>query len=323
MNNCLPDQGSHGLIESLPCAKGTADYRECSTHPIDTSDTPSSVLHTLLNTTCATHSLIPSRLFVEGKFAACGSGFQPADGNLFPSQTLPLPGWFHQQPENREILIRWMDKICTQMRFSGQTLSLAVFLMDLLSQNLEEPRLETRLIALVCLYLSSKLHEPQNNYLKAEAIHDFFGGKFSREEIYRCERFAFAQLHFNLRRTTPYEALCAFLSKGFVTSEDLRQLNGRLQAEDLVSRLELRALELHFRLLFRTQTNGFQPAQVAAAILSSIRTSLGLAPWSDLLTQCTGFRQSDIQDCIAIVHLNPCTHDDTPLDTLKINSAQP
>lgn len=311
MNSCLQDQGTFGLFESHRLANGTTDCVECLTDPSDNSNTPSFVGHTFLTTTGAHYSLIPSRLFVEGKFAVCGSGFQSADASLVPSQTLPLPGWFHQQPENREILIRWMDRICSQMRFSGQTLSLAVFLMDLLSQTLEEPRLETRLIALVCLYLASKLHEPQNNYLKAEAIHDFFGGKFSKEDVYRCERFAFAQLNFNLRRTTPYEALCCFLSKGFVTSEDLRQLNGRAEADDLVSKLELRALELHFRLLFRTHTNGFQPAQVAAAILSSIRASLGLAPWSDLLTHCTGFRQSDIQDCLAIVQLHACNHDAT------------
>lgn len=301
MNSCLPDEGSLVLLNSHKRAMGAPGHFASPADSVHPDCRPSSAPGSSLTHPCANYSLIPSRLFIEGKFSVDLPHLHPSDCGLGHFQTLPLPGWFHQQPENREILIRWMDRICSQMRFSGQTLSLAVYLMDLLSRRMEEHGLETRLIALICLYLASKLYETQTNYLKAEAIYDFFGGKFSKEDIYRCERFAFAQLQFNLRRTTPYEALCSFLSKGFVTSEDLQQLDGHTSADEMVSRLELRALELHFRLLFETQTNRFQPTVVAAAVLSSVRAQLGLAPWSDLLSQYTGFRHCDIQDCLAIV----------------------
>lgn len=262
---------------------------------------PSTLTSTSLKTSQGPDCLVPSSLFTTCSFTSSPPGHVFHKHLSPPKRSLPTPGWFHRQPDNRRTLIHWMDKICSQMRFTGSTFALAVLLLDSLSASTNESTLETRLIALVCLTLASKLHEPQNGFLQSESIFDFFDGKFSMENIFRCERFVFAQLQFNLRRSTVYESLCTFFAIGFVTSSELTQLNGRAGKDTQVSQMELMGLELYFRLLVTTETNQFGPKQTAAAILSFLKTQLGLAAWSAALTASTGYCQSDFQDCLAIV----------------------
>lgn len=243
--------------------------------------------------------LVPSTYF-----ASCDSTFP--DRTVPPRRTPAVaqrhyPGWFHRQPTNRKILIDWMDKICARMHFSGATLSLAVLLLDVISGSFDELTVNTPRLSLSCVTLASKLHEPQNAFLKAESIFDFFGSTVPLEDIYQSERFAFTQLEFNLNRTTTFEHLCRFFAHGIATAAELRQARGALSSDHLIAHLELMGLDLHYHLLGTTAVNSFASDLVAAAILRFLRGQVGLHDWPKSLVKSTGFRQNELDDCVAII----------------------
>lgn len=244
---------------------------------------------------------IPSSVFFESKFITSWSNLDPLLPPRIPSSTEPFTFCFYQQQQNRTILIDWIEKICMQLSFSGATLSLSVHLLDLLSQTIKSTRIDCRLLALMCVSLASKLHESQDKYLTIDLIEEFFSNKYTKDDIYKCETLVFAQLKFNVRHMTSYEALCSFLAKGVVCFDDVKDLKSQEDKEKLVSKVELKALEVNFKMLFAHEMHCYASGVVAAAIVSCSRTSKGLTPWSDSLKINTGFSQMDIQDCIAIV----------------------
>jgi hypothetical protein len=300
-----------GTLATTIHTDNRSDFHEADFSLSDSKHTPtplmvsSDLLLTLSSTPLSLSPdadfLVPSPYFAShgANFVACTASSLRRVSTFV--QQRPFPGWFHNQPANRKILIDWMDRICTRMQFSGTTLSLAVMLLDTISSSVDEMTLNTPRLSLSCLTLASKLREPQNAFLKAESIFDFFGCSISMEDIYKSERFAFAQLQFNLNKTTTAEYLCRFFSHGFVTSGELRQLDKGSDPDQLVAQLELMGLDISYQILASTATNSFSCDQVAAAILCFLRGQVGLQSWPKSLKRSTGFRQSDLDDCITIV----------------------
>lgn len=267
----------------------------------DTADFASGCLNSLLD-----HSLTEDFFVKSAYFRSPGPEYfatlrRDVRSRVPERSPLPRSGWFHDQRQYRETLVGWMDQVCIQMRISGRTLALAITILDILAETLPAPRPDTKLAGLVCLFVASKLIEPQGKCLRFELIWDFFRGKISKDDIFRVEQLVFKSLGFNAHRTTAYDYLVHFMSSGFVTAAELAVLTGDDPAHAPLERQELTLLQLLLELAKEATINQFAPDLVAATLICFLRQALGLCPWPPGLTTNTGFRQDELSDCLAIV----------------------
>lgn len=214
---------------------------------------------------------------------------------------LPSSGWFADQPDNRHILVSWMNDVSVQRRLAGRTLILALNMMDLFWETPGGGRHDCRLVALTCLYLASKLLEQQRRQLNPEIIWQSFRGRVSIDDIFRMERLVFEALGYNAHRTTSYDYLVFYISIGFVTQSELATLAREDPTGALLERQELLLLQLHLELAKEASANVIAPDLKAAGLIGYTRRALGLSLWTPALTAQTGIAASELNDCVAIV----------------------
>ena len=228
------------------------------------------------------------------------------------TQEFPAQVWFARKPVKREILVIWLDQVCLKFQFSHRSLSLSLSLLDRLSSTFNDENYETRILALLCLSLATKMLESPEKYLKLNLIFDFFDSKYSIESILEMEHCVFAAIDFNVCGKTTIDFLFYFMSKGIFSQGELESLPGIESTTQKLQFAELLLLNINFETLKRTDLSGFGCLTIACAIITHSRRFLRFPEWLDLDSTVSKHLFGDLQECVFLLS-------DLDLDLLAVS----
>ncbi|XP_060176016.1 G2/mitotic-specific cyclin C13-1-like [Lycium barbarum] len=193
-------------------------------------------------------------------------------------------------PTMRMILVDWLVEVSEEYKLVSDTLYLAVTYVDrfLSSHVLARERLQ--LLGVSCMLVASKYEE-----ISPPHVEDFCyitDNTYTREEVVNMERDLLNFLNFEISNPTTKTFLRIFTKAAQDTSSFLT-----LQFEFLGCYLaELSLLDY---ICVR-----FLPSMAAASaiFLSRFTVLPKVRPWNLALQQCTGYKPSELKDCVLVIH---------------------
>ncbi len=205
---------------------------------------------------------------------------------------------------SRRQTIEWMCETGEFAGISAECIHRAAVFFDLiLSRNpaLEERELQPT--ALMCLYLSAKLGEPDPEVDKLKFMLRSRTGIRGAQLMHR-EMEILSVLGWDLQCVTPIDFIQIFAAQGLVFSNDKvitqkgSKAPGQRAAEAVKKYAEFFA-DLCLQKSSLLQTDSLR---LAASIVAVARKQMGLAQvWSKELEEATGVKYEEIEDCTSII----------------------
>ncbi|WCJ17847.1 Cyclin-A3-1 [Euphorbia peplus] len=190
----------------------------------------------------------------------------------------------------REILVDWLVEVAEEYKLVSDTLYLTVSYVDryLSSQVLSRNKLQ--LLGVSCMHIASKYEE-----ISPPNVEDFCyitDNTYSKEEVVCMEKEVLEFLKYEMGSPTIKNFL-RILTKA--AQENCKSTN--LPFEFLSCYLAELSL-LDYRCL------GFSPSVIAASavFLSRFTIQTEQHPWSASLQCCSGYRPSDLKECVLAIH---------------------
>ncbi|KAJ8533637.1 hypothetical protein K7X08_006961 [Anisodus acutangulus] len=193
-------------------------------------------------------------------------------------------------PTMRMILVDWLVEVAEEYKLVSDTLYLAVTYVDryLSSHILARDRLQ--LLGVSCMLVASKYEE-----ISQPHVEDFCyitDNTYTKEEVVNMERDLLNFLNFEISNPTTKTFLRIFTKAAQDTSAFLT-----LQFEFLGCYLaELSLLDY--------SCVRFLPSMAAASAIFLTRFTVlpKVRPWNLALQQCTGYKPSELKDCVLLIH---------------------
>lgn len=193
-------------------------------------------------------------------------------------------------PTMRMVLVDWLVEVAEEYKLVSDTLYLAVSYIDrfLSSHVLTMDRLQ--LLGVSCMLVASKYEE-----ISPPHVEDFCyitDNTYTREEVVNMERDLLCFLNFEISSPTTITFLRIFIK---AAQDNLSFLT--LQFESLSCYLaELSLLDY--------SCVRFLPSMTAASaiFLSRFTVLPKVCPWTLALQQCTGYKPSELKDCVLVIH---------------------
>ncbi|KAK4377235.1 hypothetical protein RND71_003531 [Anisodus tanguticus] len=190
----------------------------------------------------------------------------------------------------RMILVDWLVEVAEEYKLVSDTLYLAVTYVDryLSSHVLARDRLQ--LLGVSCMLVASKYEE-----ISPPHVEDFCyitDNTYTKEEVVNMERDLLNFLNFEISNPTTKTFLRIFTKAAQDTSTFLT-----LQFEFLGCYLaELSLLDY--------SCVRFLPSMAAASAIFLARFTVlpKVRPWNLALQQCTGYKPSELKDCVLLIH---------------------
>ena len=207
-------------------------------------------------------------------------------------------GWFAKSQIHRNYLISWLEEVCSAFKFSAESMSLTVLLIDTLSTKYNENSFESHLLALLCLSIATKLNGSQNRQLGLHKISEYFDSKISVDELATKESQILSDLDFRAMKSTVCDFLTYYLSLGFISVKELETIKGPLMAEHKLEAVEIMLLNMNYEALKYSLFNFYEKSIVACSFIATVRKSLGLTVWTDELVGNTFHKLPELRDCM-------------------------
>lgn len=241
--------------------------------------------------------------------------------NTEKHKTPTTSAWFSDNIINRGILIEWVEEICIKFKFSARSLSLALLILDTIAQTLPSDQYESRLMMLICLSLSTKMQELPDNYLTIKSIFDFFEGQNSMAFLTDVERKIFKEMNYNLCQQTTLDFTLYFLSYGFVSKEELQQLQkDQLDVSTkLVEKYEIMIFTMNLEVLKCAVFNKFSRVIIACSIIAFVRNRMKLKNWDERLVRITRQCGSSLEECMLLLEKENFYFLDQELNSKLVN----
>ncbi|OAY22996.1 putative cyclin-A3-1 [Manihot esculenta] len=207
----------------------------------------------------------------------------------------PLPDYIEKvqkdvSPNMRGILVDWLVEVAEEYNLVSDTIYLTITYIDrYLSLNVIN-RQKLQLLGVSSMLIASKYEE-----ISPPNVEDFCyitDNTYTKEEVVKMEADILKSLKFELGSPTVKTFLRRFTR---VAQEDYKGLN--LQLEFLGYYLaELSLLDYN--------CVKFLPSLVAASVIFLVRfiTKQKMHPWSLTLQQYSGYKPSDLKECVLIIH---------------------
>ncbi|XP_059445636.1 cyclin-A3-4-like [Corylus avellana] len=207
----------------------------------------------------------------------------------------PLPGYMESvqndvAPYMREILLDWLAEVAEEYKIVPDTLYLTVSYLDRFLSYRAVSRKKIQLLGVSCMLIASKYEE-----ISPPHIEDFCyvtDNTYTMEEVVDMERDVLEFLNFEMGTPTTKTFLRIFTR---VAEENGKSLN--LQLELLGCYLAELSL-LDYRCV------SFLPSVLAASavFLSRFTIDPEMHPWSLALQCYSGYRPSDLKECVLAIH---------------------
>ncbi|KAJ9166296.1 hypothetical protein P3X46_021071 [Hevea brasiliensis] len=207
----------------------------------------------------------------------------------------PLPDYIEKvqkdvSPNMRGILVDWLVEVAEEYKLVSDSLYLTITYIDrFLSLNVLN-RQKLQLLGVSSMLIASKYEE-----ISPPNVEDFCyitDNTYTKEEVVKMEADILKSLKFELGSPTVKTFLRRFTR---VAQEDYKSLN--LQFEFLGYYLaELSLLDYN--------CVKFLPSLVAASVIFLVRfiTKQKMHPWSLTLQHYSGYKPSDLKECVLIIH---------------------
>ncbi|CAH9078163.1 unnamed protein product [Cuscuta europaea] len=207
----------------------------------------------------------------------------------------PLPDYFERvqrdiSPNMRGILVDWLVEVAEEYKLLSDTLHLSVTYIDrFLSMN-AIIRQNLQLLGVTSMLIAAKYEE-----ISPPHVEDFCyitDNTYTRAEVVKMEAYLLKFLKFEMGNPTV---------KTF-----LRRLTRFAQGNNETPDLELEFLSYYLAELSLLDycCLQFLPSLVASAVIFLSRFTIqpNLHPWSQALTHYSGYKPSDVRDCVLIIH---------------------
>ncbi|KAI8867856.1 hypothetical protein GQ42DRAFT_126123 [Ramicandelaber brevisporus] len=202
------------------------------------------------------------------------------------AETMPNPNYMDNQPEldfrMRGILIDWLIEVHHRFHMLGETLFMAVNLIDrFLTMNVVSLQ-KFQLVGITALFIAAKYEEivvpPLASFLYLT------DGGYSANEVKQAERYMLNALKFDVGYANPLN----FLRR--ISKADDYDAASRTLAKYL---MEMQCV--HHKLI------QYPPSLLAAAALCLARKMINKGPWDENLVHYSGYYIEQLEPCIAIM----------------------
>ncbi|KAJ4966635.1 hypothetical protein NE237_018484 [Protea cynaroides] len=190
----------------------------------------------------------------------------------------------------RGILVDWLVEVAEEYKLVSDTLYLTVSYIDRFLSSHAINRQRLQLLGISCMLIASKYEE-----ISPPHVEDFCyitDNTYKKEEVVKMETDILKFLNFEMGNPT----VKSFLRRFTKAAQD-DQKSPNLQLEFLGCYLgELSLLDY--------SCVRFLPSMVAASavFLSRFTKAPKMHPWSSSLQQCSGYKPSDLRDCVLAIH---------------------
>ncbi|XP_031495360.1 cyclin-A3-1-like [Nymphaea colorata] len=190
----------------------------------------------------------------------------------------------------RSILVDWLVEVAEEYKLLPDTLHLTIAYLDRFLSSNALYRQKLQLLGVSCMLIASKHEE-----ICPPHVEDFCyitDNTYSKQEVVEMERKILMLLNFEMSTPT----IKTFLS-GFIMAAGQKTESPNLALEYLCNFLAEVCL-LEYGCL------QFLPSQIAASIVFVARFTLcpRTHPWSKHLQNQTGYKVSDLRECIQVIH---------------------
>ncbi|XP_043710712.1 putative cyclin-A3-1 isoform X2 [Telopea speciosissima] len=207
----------------------------------------------------------------------------------------PIPDYLEKIQKDvtanmRGILVDWLVEVSEEYKLVSDTLYLTISYIDRFLSSHPINRQRLQLLGISCMLIAAKYEE-----ISPPHVEDFCyitDNTYKKEEVVKMESDILKFLNFEMGNPT----IKTFLRKFTKAAQD-DQKSPNLQLEFLGCYLgELSLLDY--------SCIRFLPSMVAASIvfLSRFTKRPKLHPWNSTLQHCTGYRPSDLRDCVLALH---------------------
>ncbi|VFQ99070.1 unnamed protein product [Cuscuta campestris] len=190
----------------------------------------------------------------------------------------------------RGILVDWLVEVVEEYKLLPETLYLSVNYIDRFLSVSHVSRHKLQLLGVSAMLIASKYEE-----ISPPHVDDFCyitDNTFNKKEVVKMEQDVLKSLKFELGTPTIRSFLRKFIS---IAQDDWKA--HKLELESLVYYLaELSLLDYY--------CVRFLPSLVAASVIFLSRFTLkpNIHPWNQELQNCTGYKSSDLKECVSILH---------------------
>jgi cyclin A len=195
-------------------------------------------------------------------------------------------------PSMRGILIDWLVEVAEEYKLVPDTLYLTVSYIDRFLSNNVVNRQRLQLLGVSCMLIAAKYEE-----ICAPQVEEFCyitDNTYAREEVLEMERRVLTNLHFELTTPTTKSFLRRFIRASQAGTPELQlEFLGNYLAELTLTEYTF----LHYL-----------PSMVAASAVFVARLTLygENNPWTATLRHYTGYRASDLKECVKETHDLQC-----------------
>ncbi|XP_058081114.1 putative cyclin-A3-1 isoform X1 [Magnolia sinica] len=207
----------------------------------------------------------------------------------------PLPDFIEAVQKDvtanmRAILVDWLVEVAEEYKLISDTLYLTVSYIDrfLSLNNLNRQKLQ--LLGVSCMLIASKYEE-----ISPPHVEDFCyitDNTYTKEEVVKMETDVLKFLNFEMGNPT-----IKTFTRRFLMAAQENSKQGDLKLEFLGNYLaELSLLDYG--------CVRFLPSMIAASVIFITRFTIQpkMHPWNSTLQRCSGYRPSDIKECIQAIH---------------------
>ncbi|KAG8073967.1 hypothetical protein GUJ93_ZPchr0006g43481 [Zizania palustris] len=198
----------------------------------------------------------------------------------------------------RGILVDWMANVAFLFHHQDETLHLAVSYVDrFLSRSvISQDKLQllgTTALYVACKYEETMHHICMHRLYDARLFNYITDNTYTTQQVVKMEKYILKNLNFELGTPTAITFLRRFLTCCGGNLEQSRAKRLKLMCNYLA---DLSLLD-HYCLMFL-------PSTVAAACLFVARFTISprTRPWNLTLQRNTGYKISDVKDCISAIH---------------------
>ncbi|CAN6285241.1 unnamed protein product [Urochloa humidicola] len=209
----------------------------------------------------------------------------------------PRPDYFQKiqkyiSPKMRAVLVDWLVEVADEFKLQAETLFIAVSSVDRFLTMHVVTRDKLQLLGVTALLVAAKYEEVESSKMKVNRYTDITDNTYTKQQVVKMEADLLKSLNFEIGGPT----VTTFLRR-FIASCRGGNHKSSVQLESMCSYLaELSLLDY--------DCISYLPSVVAAACLFVARFTIRpkIYPWNLTLQRNTGYKVSDMQKSIFIIH---------------------
>ncbi|CAN6296058.1 unnamed protein product [Urochloa humidicola] len=245
--------------------------------------------------------LDPKRQDVGGAQAAVAPYVGDIDRYLRSLEVEPLrrpsPDYFQKiqeyiSPKMRAVLVDWLVEVADEFKLQAETLHIAVSSVDRFLTMHVVTRDKLQLLGVTALLAAAKYEEVESSKMKVNKYTDITDNTYTKQQVVKMEADLLKSLNFEIGGPT----VTTFLQRFIASCRGGNQKSSE-KLESMCSYLaELSLLDY--------DCISYLPSVVAAACLFVARFTIRpkIYPWNLTLQHNTGYKVSDMQKSIFIIH---------------------